>query len=501
MPEWFDVRRSRKRRRSKAPVTRSTTAAATAAAAAAAKNTKPDAPLCSEEACRRHSEREKEASVAESAKKPSRRRTAPKARPVPKKKTSELVVTSKPRSDSQSSSAKKPKTRQTKDVVAFVRTKLDALDREQMELPALQHRVAELETQLESLTLRHQLHQRCEVEEQIAKLKDRTQQLETKDDLRKFRRDARHTIRSMFVLETEEKKEERLAAEIAAQAPATEEAPEEKTKVKKVLMRRRQVAKPEVHVISGQRLGSCVVADEFLERNNGGKKPLCTQSEERCAECGGALVMDVQANVMVCEACCYEMASSIPGSSTLGYAHAESVNLSSCRYRRSVHFRSHLDRYSGSVGSEKITDELIDEVIEWLHSKNIPLKKVTTARVEVALKKLGHSKMANHKTVITSAITGKESPFFTPDKLGQLMTMFHDVSRAYDVVKATKFLNRVNFISYQYCLYQQLQLLNWATEEHQRSFRLLKGRENLAKQDIIWKAICEEAGFKFISSV
>ena len=166
-----------------------------------------------------------------------------------------------------------------------------------------------------------------------------------------------------------------------------------------------------------------------------------------------------------------------------------------------MHFRSHLDRYSGSVGSEKITDALIDEVITWLQAKGVPLKKVTTARVEEALKKTGHSKMANHRTVVTSAITGKEAPFFTPDQRSQLMSMFDVVSRAYDVVKATKFLDRVNFISYQYCLYQQLQLLSWATEEHRRSFRLLKGRDNLARQDVIWKAICEEAGLKFMSSV
>ena len=59
--------------------------------------------------------------------------------------------------------------------------------------------------------------------------------------------------------------------------------------------------------------------------------------------------------------------------------------------------------------------------------------------------------------------------------------------------------NRRNFLSYSFCLHKMLQLLG-----HDRllqHFPLLKSREKLHQQDLIWKAICEELGWQWIRSV
>ena len=59
--------------------------------------------------------------------------------------------------------------------------------------------------------------------------------------------------------------------------------------------------------------------------------------------------------------------------------------------------------------------------------------------------------------------------------------------------------DRKNFLSYSYCLFKFFQLLG--LDDFLDTFTLLKGRDKLAKQDDIFKKICEELDWDFVPSV
>ena len=59
--------------------------------------------------------------------------------------------------------------------------------------------------------------------------------------------------------------------------------------------------------------------------------------------------------------------------------------------------------------------------------------------------------------------------------------------------------DRKNFLSYSYVLHKFVQLLNM--DEFLICFPLLKSREKLHQQDIIWKQICDDLNWEFIKSL
>lgn len=266
-------------------------------------------------------------------------------------------------------------------------------------------------------------------------------------------------------------------------------------------VRRRYVARPETRTVTGGRMNSIIATDEFLERNAGVSKPVCLQSCDECFLCGGALVMDVQSDVMVCDLCRVEQLVSADGIDVGDVGTSIDVNLCASKGRRRVHMMTHIQRYEGCTGSDKITPELLKAVMNWLAARNIAASRVTTAVVELALRQMGMSDMVSFKTSITSLITGAEPPSFTPEQRCMLLRMFDDVSNAFEVVKERgDFGDRINFLSYQYVLYKMLGLLEWGAP-FQSHFKVIKGGENLRRQDVLWQALCKEASLHFMSTV
>ena len=60
-------------------------------------------------------------------------------------------------------------------------------------------------------------------------------------------------------------------------------------------------------------------------------------------------------------------------------------------------------------------------------------------------------------------------------------------------------IERKNFLSYSYILHKFVQLLE--LDEFIPCFVLLKSREKLHQQDVIWKKICGELKWQFIASI
>lgn len=74
--------------------------------------------------------------------------------------------------------------------------------------------------------------------------------------------------------------------------------------------------------------------------------------------------------------------------------------------------------------------------------------------------------------------------------------MFRDVQEPFNIHCPE---SRKNFLSYSYVLYKFCELLG--EDDFLPCFPLLKSKEKLYQQDVIWKKICNELKWEFISTV
>ena len=90
--------------------------------------------------------------------------------------------------------------------------------------------------------------------------------------------------------------------------------------------------------------------------------------------------------------------------------------------------------------------------------------------------------------------TGKAT--LTVEDEEQLKLMFLSIQASFDRHCPP---DRKNFLSYSYCLFKFCELLG--LDSFLSMFSLLKGRDKLHRQDLIFKKICEDLDWEFIPSV
>jgi len=387
----------------------------------------------------------------------------------------------------------------TETVVEFVKTRREELEQEQDKdnIDALRCRIGEMKISSNTMTARWQIHTRHELERKISGMEEHIETLESKENLVAFDRDSRRFFTAFTEMVEQQKVKE---VEKVKNPPP----PVKKRKVAETKVRRRHVTKPELYVLTFGEANAAAFADAFMERHGDPtlkQRPLCSLSNDNCAQCGGQLKHDSQVDMLVCQNCQNEQ-SSVHSSRNIGYSNAGSMNLNACRYRREGHFITHLNRFQGSEGADKVTPEVLDRVMGWLKQQRIPEHKVNTNYVQQAIDRLDMKKHSNHVFIITSKLTGKPLPKFSPDEMSQLVSMFLRVNDAYSRLhKQGAFPHRVNFLNYSFCIFKFLELLTWGGKKFMKHFSVLKGRDNLCKQDCDWKVCCEATGLRFINTI
>jgi hypothetical protein len=150
---------------------------------------------------------------------------------------------------------------------------------------------------------------------------------------------------------------------------------------------------------------------------------------------------------------------------TTSYKDVDRVNISTkYSYDRKVHFRDCINQYQGKQNctiDQKIYDDL-EEMFERHHllvgdkktRKDVRFSKITREHVLMFLKELGYSKHYENVILIHYNMTGKK-----PDDIShledRLLSDFDLLVETYDKHFKNK-VDRVNFISTQYVLYQLL---------------------------------------------
>ena len=111
------------------------------------------------------------------------------------------------------------------------------------------------------------------------------------------------------------------------------------------------------------------------------------------------------------------------------------------------------------------------------------------------LKKLGLNKYYEHIPHIINRLNGLPPKTLTPKMEEELRTMFRKIQGPFEKHRPK---DRKNFLNTNYVLHKLCQLKGW--DEFLICFPLLKSKEKLAQQDIIWKKICAELEWEFVAS-
>lgn len=97
---------------------------------------------------------------------------------------------------------------------------------------------------------------------------------------------------------------------------------------------------------------------------------------------------------------------------------------------------------------------------------------------------------------IVNALNGVPAPKLPQYLEDRLKRMFGEIQEPFERHCPP---TRKNFLSYSYVLYKFCELLG--EDAIMQNFVLLKSREKLHQQDVIWKKICQDLQWEFIPSV
>ena len=232
-----------------------------------------------------------------------------------------------------------------------------------------------------------------------------------------------------------------------------------------------------------------------VEKQNIPRKIVKTM--DRCETCPDSNLLHFHdTSDLVCDSCGAIIACLISEELTYKEEQETSEKVVNYSYKRENHFNEWLSQFQ----AQELTN-IPDEVIEQLRSelKKIKIKKledITHAKIRGLLKKLKLNKYYEHVPYITNILNGIKPPKMSQELEECLRMMFKDIQKPFDTHCPVE---RKNFLSYSYVLYKFCELLS--EDEYLQYFPLLKSKEKLYQQDVIWKMICQDLKWEFIPTV
>jgi len=165
-------------------------------------------------------------------------------------------------------------------------------------------------------------------------------------------------------------------------------------------------------------------------------------------------------------------------------------------YKRINHFNEWLSQFQAKE-STHIPDQIIEDLQKEIKKEKITdISKINTKRIRRFLKKLGYNKYYEHIPHIINKLNGVPPPIISHETEEKLRAMFKMIQVPFLKHCPPK---RKNFLSYSYVLHKFVELLQMP--ELIPCFPLLKSRQKLYQQDLIWKNICSELQWTFVKSV
>jgi hypothetical protein len=219
------------------------------------------------------------------------------------------------------------------------------------------------------------------------------------------------------------------------------------------------------------------------------RKEYC-EDVEYCENCNRRVIHDPRQACVVCVKCGNSTAYNPIDTS---YREGTSLHVPYL-YKQSNHFREHVLRIQGKESTE-IGQDIIDSILVELDKRGTPKEKASPKDVRNILKNLGLSKLYNHTYRIWALSTGQTPPQMTAQQQCELMHIFGLVQEAWESVKPH---GRSNMLSYTYLLNKMCLLLGY--HDLAKHFSVLKSRDKILQQDVMWQSICAKLDFEFMRS-
>ena len=165
-------------------------------------------------------------------------------------------------------------------------------------------------------------------------------------------------------------------------------------------------------------------------------------------------------------------------------------------YKRINHFNEWLAQFQAKERKD-LSNEIYMKIQQELNkNKHIDVSNIKYNDMREILKKLKLNKYYENIPHILSIITGKEAPVLDRKNEEILRSLFKEIQIPF--MKNCP-PSRKNFLSYSYVLHKFCELLEL---DHLLScFPLLKSREKLHAQDLIWEKICKDLNWEYIPSL
>ena len=199
---------------------------------------------------------------------------------------------------------------------------------------------------------------------------------------------------------------------------------------------------------------------------------------------------------LVCDGCGEIVATAMTEELTYREEQETSEKIINYSYKRENHFNEWLSQFQAQEMTN-IPEEVIEQLRSELKKMKIKnLEDITHAKIRGLLKKLRLNKYYEHVPYITNILNGIKPPNMPQELEETLRIMFKDIQRPFDDNCPSE---RKNFLSYSYVLYKFCELLG--EDDFLQYFPLLKSKEKLYQQDVIWKKICHDLRWEFIPTV
>ena len=163
-------------------------------------------------------------------------------------------------------------------------------------------------------------------------------------------------------------------------------------------------------------------------------------------------------------------------------------------YKRINHFKEILAQFQGKETTQ-IPPEVIENIKLQIKKERIELEQITNQKTKEILKKLGFNKYYEHIPFIKDKL-GIKPPVMSPELEEILCNLFIELQSPYSKYCPD---DRVNFLNYYYTAYKLCELLG--ETQYLQDFPMLKDREKRVEQDQIWRKICEELDWEFVSTI
>lgn len=166
-------------------------------------------------------------------------------------------------------------------------------------------------------------------------------------------------------------------------------------------------------------------------------------------------------------------------------------SFNSSTVKRLSHFKNWLARLQGK---ERCSISASDIESIRVRYRTYPDSLSECERIRLAMKELGLQRYYNHVYYVMRNMLGYSMVEFRKINEARLVAMFMRIQEPFARIQR----ERTNMLSYQYLVKKFCELLGYKIAEY---IPLLKSKNVLLRQDLVWRDICEQLGVPFYPSV